>query len=260
MALNDRIRECRQKAHLSQEKVAELVGVSRQAVTKWETGQSSPSTENLFRLAEIFGITVDFLVSTDTESISLAEQIHQLYRSEEKRKEEDRRFRQKENFHTAMWIAICYLAIFLAGKLFSLPLGNRTFLGWLTESPPGEPSYLLSWLWHNGLFAYCGILSFLPCVVGKRRFSWTVTAGFLIGLPLGELLGPNPAGVYYGNTHYGWAIWAGIMIVSVIMGIVLQRLSKIDIALRSRNFLIWCGIYLFCVTTVILFVKLNMCS
>ncbi len=38
MLLNDRIREQRKKAGLSQEKVAEFVGVSRQAVTKWETG------------------------------------------------------------------------------------------------------------------------------------------------------------------------------------------------------------------------------
>ena len=56
MALSDRIKNCRQSAGLSQEKMAELVGVSRQAVTKWETGQTSPSTENLFRLAEILGV------------------------------------------------------------------------------------------------------------------------------------------------------------------------------------------------------------
>lgn len=43
MALGDRIKECRQAAHLSQEKVAELLGVSRQAVTKWEANQSAPN-------------------------------------------------------------------------------------------------------------------------------------------------------------------------------------------------------------------------
>jgi len=47
----------------SQEKVAELVGVSRQAVTKWELNQSAPSTANLITLAEIFKITLDDLVS-----------------------------------------------------------------------------------------------------------------------------------------------------------------------------------------------------
>ena len=49
MALGERIKECRQNTGLSQEKVAELVGVSRQAVTKWEMNQSAPNTENLFK-------------------------------------------------------------------------------------------------------------------------------------------------------------------------------------------------------------------
>lgn len=62
MTLGKRIKACRQQSGMSQEKVAELVGVSRQAVTKWETNQSAPSTENLFRLADIFGTTVDLLL------------------------------------------------------------------------------------------------------------------------------------------------------------------------------------------------------
>ena len=53
MELGERIREARLRAHLSQEKVAELIGVSRQAVTKWESSQSAPSTDNLFKLAEV---------------------------------------------------------------------------------------------------------------------------------------------------------------------------------------------------------------
>ena len=84
MALGERIRQCRVDAHLSQEKVAELVGVSRQAVTKWETNQSAPSTENLFRLAEILGTSVDFLAASEPkEDISLAEQVYHLFKAEE---------------------------------------------------------------------------------------------------------------------------------------------------------------------------------
>ena len=43
--LGARIRAARQAAGLSQEKLAEQLGLTRQAVTKWETGQSAPSTE-----------------------------------------------------------------------------------------------------------------------------------------------------------------------------------------------------------------------
>lgn len=64
MTLGEKIKACRQAAGMSQEKVAELVGVSRQAVTKWEANQSAPNTENLFKLAEILGTTVDFLLTS----------------------------------------------------------------------------------------------------------------------------------------------------------------------------------------------------
>ncbi len=47
---------------MSQEALARRMDVSRQAVTKWESGQSAPSTENLFRLAELFDTTVDLLL------------------------------------------------------------------------------------------------------------------------------------------------------------------------------------------------------
>ena len=47
MLLNEKLRELRDKKRTSQEKVAELVGVSRQAVTKWEKGQTVPISDKL---------------------------------------------------------------------------------------------------------------------------------------------------------------------------------------------------------------------
>ena len=103
VTLGERIKNQRSRAGLSQERVAELVGVSRQSVTKWESGQSAPSTENLFRLAEIFGTTVDMLLdipdeknsqSTDQAQIKeLTSQIQYLYRIESARKAEAERVR-----------------------------------------------------------------------------------------------------------------------------------------------------------------------
>lgn len=61
MELSKKIIEQRKKAKLSQEKLAELTGVSRQAVTKWENGTSFPDTENLIRLSEVFKISIDEL-------------------------------------------------------------------------------------------------------------------------------------------------------------------------------------------------------
>ena len=88
MALGERIKKCRQSAGMFQEKVAEGVGVSRQAVTKWETNQSAPNTENLFKLAGIFGTTVDLLLAPDEGSNQTpAEKLLCLCKLEDKKAE-----------------------------------------------------------------------------------------------------------------------------------------------------------------------------
>lgn len=58
MTLGEKIHELRKAHKMSQECVAELLGVSRQAVSKWETCQSRPNTENLICLAVIFNVSV----------------------------------------------------------------------------------------------------------------------------------------------------------------------------------------------------------
>lgn len=63
MTIGERIAKCRKEKNLSQEYVAELLEVSRQAVSKWETGQSEPDTGNLIRLGQILGVSVEYLAS-----------------------------------------------------------------------------------------------------------------------------------------------------------------------------------------------------
>lgn len=60
--LGEKIKEHRIRCNMTQEYVAEMVGVSRQAVSKWETGASEPSTTNLIALAKLFGISVEELL------------------------------------------------------------------------------------------------------------------------------------------------------------------------------------------------------
>lgn len=67
MTLGERLKEHRKNSGLSQEKVAEIIGVSRQAVTKWEADQSSPSSENLIALASLFHTSLDELVANDIQ-------------------------------------------------------------------------------------------------------------------------------------------------------------------------------------------------
>ncbi len=67
MALGEKISELRKESGISQEKLAEMVGVSRQAVTKWESGNANPDTENLIKLSGIFGVSLDELCGVDCE-------------------------------------------------------------------------------------------------------------------------------------------------------------------------------------------------
>lgn len=65
MKLNEKIFYCRRKAGLSQEALAEKLGVSRQAVSKWETGDAVPEIGKLLALAKQFDVTTDWLLSED---------------------------------------------------------------------------------------------------------------------------------------------------------------------------------------------------
>jgi len=63
MELGTRIRSLRTEKNLTQEALASQLEVSRQAIAKWENGQSRPSTANLLALCGVFGVSLDELVS-----------------------------------------------------------------------------------------------------------------------------------------------------------------------------------------------------
>lgn len=65
MTLGEKIKTLRKKNKISQERLAELLGVSRQAVSKWEIGSSTPSTENLFHIAEIFHVSIEEMINLE---------------------------------------------------------------------------------------------------------------------------------------------------------------------------------------------------
>ncbi len=63
MSLGERILELRKAADISQGQLAEDMGVSRQAVSKWENDLASPDTSKMIRLAEVLNTEVEYLVS-----------------------------------------------------------------------------------------------------------------------------------------------------------------------------------------------------
>ena len=65
MSLGEKIKSMRQQASLSQEQLAEKLNVSRQAITKWETGKGIPDIANLIAISDEFNISLDELIKDD---------------------------------------------------------------------------------------------------------------------------------------------------------------------------------------------------
>ena len=238
MELGERIREARLRAHLSQEKVAELVGVSRQAVTKWESGLSSPSTDNLFKLAQVLGTTVDFLIAPEDNSASIAEQVYRMFREEELRRQTERRMQRKKNISTCLAVLGTYLFVYLTGKMLCWRPAEMSLFPWLLDPESPAHSYLFGWLLSSGLFHYSMLFSALTGLGGWRRLSLTTLGGFLLALPTGEFLGGLDS-IAAPGYHYGWAIWGGIYLASWVMGFWLQRMDEDSLNLSSGKLRLW---------------------
>ena len=73
MTLAGKLKSIRKQAGMSQEQLAEKLGVSRQAVTKWETDAGIPDINNIQSLAKLFQISIDTLLSSDHHAQSLYE-------------------------------------------------------------------------------------------------------------------------------------------------------------------------------------------
>ena len=67
MILADKLIKLRKKSGMSQEELAEVMQVSRQAVSKWESAQTVPDLQKILALASLFGVTTDYLLKDDIE-------------------------------------------------------------------------------------------------------------------------------------------------------------------------------------------------
>lgn len=81
----NRLVELRKKSGLSQEELASKLGLSRQAVSKWERAEASPDTDNLICLAKLYGVSLDDLLNTDQ---SVDEIVAEQVKGEDEEKQE----------------------------------------------------------------------------------------------------------------------------------------------------------------------------
>ncbi len=82
MILADKIINERKRNGWSQEELAEKLSVSRQSVSKWESAQSVPDLQRIIQMANLFGVSTDYLLREDMEDIPVSEELAEYVGSE----------------------------------------------------------------------------------------------------------------------------------------------------------------------------------
>ena len=75
MILADKIIHLRKRYNMTQEDLAEKLNVSRQSVSKWEGNQATPDLNKVLKLSKLFGVTTDYLLNDDDQSLETEEEV-----------------------------------------------------------------------------------------------------------------------------------------------------------------------------------------
>lgn len=145
MDLGSRIRQQRMQHGWSQEKLAELMGVSRQAVTKWESGRSAPTADKLYDLAQLFGTTVDLLMPQEPSVMPEPPRERVIIRTVYVEKPKPEPPPPSPWISRLRWIALgCFLVCFIALML--------CFAAWTQD----ELDLMEGSAWVLNIFFWCG--------------------------------------------------------------------------------------------------------
>lgn len=122
MILADKIIQLRKKCGWSQEELAEQMNVSRQSISKWEGAQSIPDLDKIVRLAEIFGVSTDYLLKDDVAESEIMPDVYEPFAGKKVSPEEANRFmsdKKKSGLRVGIGTALCVFSpvtlIYLAG-------------------------------------------------------------------------------------------------------------------------------------------------
>ena len=116
MTFGEKLQSLRQKAGLSQDALAEKLHVSRQAVSRWERDETMPETEKVVLIADLFGVTTDYLLRKETTKKQAARPA-----GEQKKDWIDKlAYIAKTKGYLAGWVLIAWGALDLLGVLWML--------------------------------------------------------------------------------------------------------------------------------------------
>ena len=160
MDTKDMILELRTKMGLSQDELAEKVFVTRQAVSRWETGEAVPDTEKVIQLSRIFHVTTDYLL-LDIDEAPQSAASAENNRETEQRAAEKRMKRQSMRMHFG-WFLLIFGIISLNATLVGAGLYAQTLTEWRTNLGRYGTALFDSWILAlfivSAALTLCGIL------------------------------------------------------------------------------------------------------
>lgn len=137
MNLSEKIFQLRKANGLSQEQLAEKLGVSRQSISKWESGDSMPEIERVVELSVIFDVTTDYLLKPgESEIDKLAIRTEMLENQQRNLIEEEQKRRIKR--YRIFSCMVIYLVTFAVFLVLRFPLHEYLYF-----RLPGITSYLI---------------------------------------------------------------------------------------------------------------------
>lgn len=123
MTLSEKLMALRQKQGLSQLELGEALHVSRQAISRWESGQAVPSIDNLKYLSDLYGVSVDYLLSTREEDFVKKEDT--IQKPQEEKRQKSKKLSYKK---IAVLAAVVLLLIALAVSAYNSNENERESL------------------------------------------------------------------------------------------------------------------------------------
>ena len=84
MAFAEGLKELRKQAHLTQVELAKLLGIEQSSYADWERGKKKPTQENLVKISQVLGVSIDYLVINSEEKSNDLDNIELLFRMNSK--------------------------------------------------------------------------------------------------------------------------------------------------------------------------------
>lgn len=207
MTIGEKIRNLRKDKGLTQEAVASALEVSRQAIAKWECDQSSPSTENLLKLANLFDVSLEELVDVKQYQTTALEEYARRKLEEEQKQGETKTTIYKKIKEVAI-IAAAYIVLYV--------------MSWLAFHMAGVENCIWSWMkTYHILSITCGF-SVVTVLLNRRIASGSLLIGSIAAIFIANVAGAvgiqnSPIG--YNN---GWVFYLATLFISYTVGYFIE--------------------------------------